>query len=375
MAEIKKSKSIWKEEQKETELKNPNANSGEVIEVDNSHIDNFVQQNSPVNNELIRNATMNELYGTEVDGQMRIMPTEVTVRGQRGKLSPVYSLCSFSYDDTVDLELLNKNGRYKITGYDRRVYNAVGTLWLNGRNTVSLTEIFSIMNGYAKTNPSSRQLQAVEKSLNKLKSIRVYIDLTQEVKANMIKDKDALIEAGILKSHTDKVKSAVLEDNMLHFRVGTIESEQRKVFKSIQIVGEPSLLTYNRAKGTLISIPMEYIGLNDSNATEKTIAFQDYLIMRIMSYLAPSSKIRENTIKYDTLYRDSGIERPALSKDFIRDRQTVAKLMDEWVKKGLITGYEEIKEGRSFTGIKFYAEKNKKIETKGKDTTDENNAE
>ena len=365
MAESNKSKSIWREEQKETGLKSQNTGNGEVIEVDTGHIDNFVQQNSPVNNELIRNTTMNELYGTEIDGQLRIMPTSVLVKGKTKKADPVYSLCSFSYDDTVDLEILNKNGRYKITGYDRRVYNAIGTLWLNGRKTVSLTEIFDIMNGYAKANPSSKQLQAVEKSLNKLKSIKVYIDLTQEVKAHMIEDKDALIEAGILKSRTDKVKSAVIEDNMLHFRVGTITSEQGKVFKSIQIVGEPSLLTYNRAKGTLISIPMEYIGLNDSNATEKTIAFQDYLLMRIISY--KNKKMFENRVIYDTLYRDSGIDRPELSKDFIRDRETIARLMDEWKKKGLITGYKEVKEGRSYTGIIFYTEESEKIEEKKED--------
>ena len=362
MAEIKKSQSIWKEEKKQTELKSQNNDNGEVVEVDSSHLDKFVQQNSPVNNELIRNSTMNELYGTDVDGQLRIMPTSVLVKGKTKKSEPVYSLCSFSYDDTVDFEILNKKGIYKITGYDRRVYNAVGTLWLNGRKTVSLTEIFDVMNGYSKSNPSSKQLQAVEKALNKLKSIKVYIDLTQEVKAHMIEDKDALVEAGILKSNTDKIKSAVIEDNMLHFRVGTITSEQGKEFKSIQIVGEPSLLTYNKAKGTLISIPMEYIGLNDSNATEKIIAFQDYLLMRIISY--KNKKMLENKVVYDTLYRDSGIDRPELSKDFIRDRETIAKLMDEWVKKGLISSYEEVKEGRSYTGIIFYTEDKEKIAQK-----------
>lgn len=342
-------KSIWKEEAHSADPKQQNSERIEVVETTDGHIEMFVQQNSPVNNELIRNAAMNELYGQDINGQLTILPTEVTVREKHGRITPVISMCSFSYDDDVDLEILNRNGRYKITGYDRRVYNAVGTLWLNGRRTISLTEIFVIMNGYARSNPSSKQLQAIEKSLIKLKSIRFYIDLTQEVNANIIKDKDVLVEAGILKSKTDKIKSAVIEDNMLHYRVGTITSEQGRVFKSIQIVGEPSLLTYNRAKGTLLSIPMEYIGLTDSNATEKTIAFQDYLLMRIIGYR--NGRLRENKILYETLYRDSGIERPELSKDFIRDRETVKRLLEEWKKKGLIEGYEEAKEGRSYVGV------------------------
>ncbi len=346
--------SIWREQQGAGDIKSLSAVvKTELIPSRSDKIQKFVQQNSPINNEVVRNALMSELYGTNVDGQLYMMPAEVTVREGHGKVAPVYSLCSFSYDDDVDLELLNNKGRYKITGYDRRVYNAIGTLWLNDRKTISLTEIFALMNGYARSNPSKKQLEAVERSLNKLRCIRLYIDMTAEVKAHLLKDKQPLIDAGVLQDHSDSVRSAVIEDNMLHYRVGTITSEKGKVFKSIQIVDEPSLLTYNRAKGTLISIPMEYIGLTGSNATEKTIAFQDYLLMRIMSY--KSGKLKQNKVLYDTLYKDSGIEKPALSKDFIRDRETVRKLLGEWQQKGLIEGYAETKEGRSYTGIRFEA--------------------
>ena len=317
-------------------------------------VEKFVQQNSSVNNELIRNPNMNELYGQDINGQLTILPTEVTVREKSSKVKRVTSMCTFSYEDDADLEILNKNGRFKITAYDRRVYNAVGTLWLNERRTISLTEIYAVMNGYAKTNPSSKQLLAVEKSLIKLKSIRFSIDMTEEVNANIVKDKDALIEAGVLKNKNDKVKSAILEDNMLHYRVGIIKSEQGKIFKSIQIIGEPSLLTYNRVKNTLISIPMKYIGLTDSNVTEKTIAFQDYLLMRIVNY--QKGKMRENKILYETLYRDSGVDRPKGARDFFRDRETVRKLFGEWQKKGLIISYEEVREGQSFVGIVFQAQ-------------------
>ena len=218
------------------------------------------------------------------------------------------------------------------------------------------------MTGYTRTNPAKSQMEAIERSLEKLKSIKVYIDLTDEVKHKVIEDKQPLIDAGILKDHSDKIKKAVIEDNMLHFRKGEIVSEKGKVFKSIQIVGEPTLLTYNRAKKTLLTIPMEYIGLEGQNATDKTIAFQDYLLMRIFGF--KNKKMRENKVLYDTLYRDSGQEKPEDSKGFIRDRETVTKMMGEWKEKGLITGYEEVKEGRSYVGIIFYTEEPKKIEEK-----------
>ncbi len=326
--------------------------STQVIERNGNKIGKFIQQNSPVNNEMIRNATMNDLYTAEIDGQIQMIPT--VVREKHGKAKPVVSYVSFSYDDAVDLEFLNKKGRFNITAYDRRVYNAVCTLFINGRKTVSLTEIFSVMTGYTRKNPAKSQMEAIERSLEKLKNIKVFIDLTDEVKHKVIEDKQPLIDAGILRDHSDKIKKAVIEDNMLHFRKGEIISEKGKVFKSIQIVGEPTLLTYNRAKKTLLTIPMEYIGLEGQNATDKTIAFQDYLLMRIFGF--KNKKMREKKVLYDTLYRDSGQEKPGDSKGFIRDRETITKIMEEWKKKGLIRGFEEVKEGRSYVGIVFYVE-------------------
>lgn len=347
--------SIWSEQTKESDLKHQNAESVELIVAGTNRIDNLVQQNSPINNELVRNSHMNELYSIDDDGQLNFLPTAVVVREKHGQTAPVCSLCYFSYDDSVDLEMLNKNGRYKITSFDRRVYNAVCTLYINNQTTVSLSEIFSVMNGYAKSNPSSNQLQAIEKSVTKLQYVTAFIDMTEELKANIIKDKQVLIDAGILKSQTDNIKQAVIEDKMLHCRIGTITSEQGKVFKVFHVMGEPCLLTYNRAKGTLISVPMEYLALSAVNSTEKTIAFQDYLLMRILSY--KNGNMKENKILYDTLYRDSGITKPSVPKDFKRDRETILKMMDEWVEKGLIRSYKETKNGRSFVGLVFCVDK------------------
>lgn len=337
----------WKEDPNQAEIQQKSM----IIETYDEHLDTFVQQNSPVNNEMIRNTFVNELFRQEITGQMAIVPTEVTVREHHGNAPAVYALCAFSYVDNVDLEAFNKNGRYKITAYDRRVYNAISTLYLNNRKTVTLTEIFSVMNGYIRTNPSSTQLAAIEKSLVKFGNIRMYIDLTAEVKANIIKDKDALVKAGVLKNRSDKIKSAVIEDAMLHYRIGTITSEQGKVYKSIHIVDEPSLLTYNRAKGTLLSIPMEYIGLQNTNATEKAIAFQDYLLMRIISYR--KGKLKESKCLFSTIYRDSGISMPDDKTSIHRDRDLIRKILEEWKEKGLIADYSDIMSGRSCTGIQF----------------------
>lgn len=341
--------SIWKDKET-TAVVEDVREAVQIIAYDNSRINGFIQQNSPVNNAMIRHAALNDLYADSREGQTPLFPA--VVREKCGKNEPVIAYVSFSYDDTADLEILNKKGRFNITAYDRRVYNAVSTLFTNGRGTVSLSEIFSVMTGYARTNPTKSQIATIEKSLEKLKSIKVYIDMTQEVRHRLIKDKKPLIAAGVLCDQSDNIRKAVIEDNMLHFRKGELTTESGKVFKSIQIMAEPVLLTYNRAKKTLLTIPMEYIGLESRNATDKTIAFQDYLLMRIFGY--KNRKMKENKILYETLYRDAGQEKPEDSKGFIRDRETVAKMLREWKDKGLITDFAEIKEGRSYTGIVFY---------------------
>ena len=344
-------RSIWRDIDS-TDVVDFSKGVGEVIEHDSLRISGLIQQNSPVNNEMIRNPLLNDLYSGYNDGKHRTFPA--LVREQKGRNEQVVSYVSFYYDDSADLEILNKKGRFNITAYDRRVYNAVSTLFVNGKDTVSLAEIFSVMTGYTKKNPSKSQIDTIERSLEKLKSIKVYIDLTAEVKHKMIENRQPLIEAGILSNMTDKIKRAVSEDNRLHFRKGELVSEKGRVFKSIQIIGEPALLTYNRAKKTLLTIPMEYIGLEGQNTTDKTIAFQDYLLMRIFGY--KNGKMRENRILYETLYRDSGQERPEDSKGFIRDRETITRMLDEWMNRGLITGFAEIKEGRSYVGVVFYTE-------------------
>lgn len=349
---MEKKDSIWKEHDSVSgeEVKRRKTENIYIEEISNgNHLENLVQQNSPVNNALIRDSKINDLYCDWSIAAPEL--NEVKVREKKGRMTPVYTLCSFTYDESIDFEKINKRGMFNITAYDRRVYNAIGTLWLSGRRTFSLTEIVDVMNGYRKTKPSAKQLQSVEKALHKLKNVNLHIDLTAEVKAHMLKDKQPLIDAGILKDSKDDVKSVVIEDSMLHYRMMTITSKNGKQFKTIQIMSEPSLLTYNRAKGTLLTIPMEYIRLSSTNATEKVLAFQDYLLMRIINY--QNGYMNESKVLYDTLYKDSGIEKPSVAKDFKRDRDIIKKMLDEWKNQELIEGYSDIKKGRSYIGFKF----------------------
>lgn len=314
-------------------------------------IEKFVQQNSPVNNELIRNDAVNDIFHTDIDGHLSVVPSEVISRAKNGKSAQVITMCSFYYGEDTDQTIFALKGANKITAYDLRVYNTICTLYFNGKTTLSFNEIYSVMTGYKKNNPNKKQVDSIERCLKKLSSINVFIDITNEVNSNLIQDKQPLIDAGILKNNKDKIKKVTIEQKMLSYSVGTIESENGKIFKSIKILVEPTLLTYNKAKKTLITIPMEYIGLTNSNTSERTIAFQDYLLIRIMSF--KNGKMRENKILYNTLYRDSGVDVPEDKSNRKRDRTTIKKMMDEWVSAGLLKSFYESKKGNTIDGISF----------------------
>lgn len=314
-------------------------------------IENFIQQNSPVNNNLIRNESLNDLLHTDIDGNISVTPTEVISRAKQGKTTQVITKCSCSYVEDLDPTLFQLKGANKITAYDLRVYNTVCTLYYNGKTTVSLNTIFSVMTGYKNNNPNKNQIATIERCLKKLSNINMYIDITDEVNSNLIPDKKPLLDAGILKNNKDKTKKVTIESKMLSYAVGTIESENGRIFKSIKILVEPTLLTYNRAKKTLITIPIEYIGFTNSNAVERNIALQDYLLIRIMGF--KSGKMRENKILYSTLYRDSGVGAPKDRSNRKRDRTTIKKMFSEWVAAGLLASFAETKKGNAIDGITF----------------------
>ena len=107
-------KSIWAEVTQSVDPKQQN--SGRIAFA--GQLGTFVQQNGPVNNALARNSILNDLYRQISDPSSTIIPTEVTVRDKRGRIAPITSMCSFTYDDAVELEKLSRNGLFKITGYE-----------------------------------------------------------------------------------------------------------------------------------------------------------------------------------------------------------------------------------------------------------------
>lgn len=348
---------------------------------DGEELDNFYIQNSPVDNQLTKIGgevspktivsgegamdDLNEIVNTTIDGQTAIVP--VKSRNQNGKHAPIYTLVSFSYDESEELAI-NARSKNKLTAFDKRVLNAIGTLWLSDKNIFSLNEIYCVANAYTNKNPTGKQKVSIKKSIDKLSAISVRLDVTEEVSKNNIPDKSVLIEKGIITGEDDDIGSIIMKGRLLPISTCEITSKNGKKSLSIKLDDEPLLVTYNRAKRTLLSIPMEYMKTTNFNFSDRSVAFQDYLIKRIYGY--GRGYFTQNKILYKTILETCGFNTEpedsteAASNKFrqqkLRDRDLIKKMFDYWISIKLIDKFEEIVTPQGqFEGIIF--EMSKKI--------------
>ncbi len=157
-----------------------------------------------------------------------------TVVGKKGDMEEkVMSYIALPWNDTDDaITLVAQNECPDITPYDKRVFNAVCTLFASGKKTMSLAEIFAVITGYTRLHSSKRQIETIEESLEKMRNIRVIINLTSETMLKVIEDKQPLIDAGFLGKHSNRFKNLVIDSNMLRFTKCVTISEQGNVFNT-----------------------------------------------------------------------------------------------------------------------------------------------
>lgn len=324
-------------------------------------------QNSPVNNELARNKALSDNLDPNSD-ESYICVRSGKNRDEHGDTSLVYTITNFVYDtvrneDTKNINVVQLKNHTRITSTDRRILDAVSTLWMRGHIYFTPSELYRLMYG-SNARPSEQNLEDLRQSVDKLRCLLVQLDFTDEFNARLIKDPEQLVKLRLLpkKALTDKnyiAKKVVINDNLLSLgaiMTGFFGKQVDRYF----IKSEPPLLMYNRIKNTIITIPAKYLELPVAN-TEKSIAFQSYLLARIVSY--QHGALKQSTIMYDTIYQESGIAYPEKKIDLQRDRKIIKKMMDNWVNTGLIKSYSEVVEDgghRRIIGIEFKTDVEKK---------------
>lgn len=256
----------------------------------------------------------------EPNGQLRMIPAEpqpLRTRKATKTKSEVITLVSLSYTGDLDGKAA------KVKSYDQSVLNSISSLWQAGNMIITKEDIYKTIT--QKTKPTKRQLDRIEQSLQKFSGTKIRLDITQELNAHLI-----TIDG-------EKITGEIIEENMLYYRKFIAVTERGKEVEAIQILKEPILYTYSKAKKQIIEVPVSLLEIK-GNATEDSIVIRDYLLKEINQM---KRGFRDNNnIKYDSIL--SLLNKPAASlsrTEKSRVTATVCDILDTFREKEYIKNY------------------------------------
>ena len=240
----------------------------------------------------------------------------------------------------LNIDFNSKNVKFddetSLTLYDREVYNAITSLYVDGKNEhITPQMIYQTMTGNKKTNltPKQHQYATINESIKKLMYVRMVIDASEETKAfgiDLFKYEGPAINAEKITASMNGTTTEVLH-----------------------ILKEPVLYTYAARKNQIGRIDIDLLN-SPVNKTEEIIVLQGYLYRRILAM--KRNEKRSNTIVYNTIYEQVGIPAGsdnATKKKKYKIREATKKILTKKKEKeqGFISGYSENKRGREYYSI------------------------
>lgn len=193
----------------------------------------------------ITNFTNNELLSFSVEGE---------ADKRRGKERTIY----YGIDPNPNQETTLRVSR-KLTAFDRRVHDAIGTLYNVGNEYMSMSQIAIAMGNTGR--PNSHMLERIEASIDKMMTVRIVLDQSEDYDAyNKIQQryKGPLIAA--------EQKEAMINGQL--------------VVDALHLFREPLLMEFARNRKQITTIPREVIETK-KRQTENNLAIESYLLERI----------------------------------------------------------------------------------------------
>ena len=237
-------------------------------------------------------------------------------------------------------------GREQLTQLDRQVHYAIISHYAAGNRVVSLVQICELVYGHNK--PSPEQRRDVEECIDRQMWTRITIDMTDEANKYNLKRPDLLTDYKLM-------------GQMLAIRKITARAANGKTIVAYQLMGEPILYTHAQVTGQIITYPVKLLQAPENmKNTDKTMAIRQTLIEEIDRAKKGN---RSKFMKYDTIYELSG-QVPNSRTERSRQNTAVKGYLDLFIDNGLITSWEERKEGRKTTGFEVFFPEKKKSKSK-----------
>lgn len=210
----------------------------------------------------------------------------------------------------------------RLNAFDRRVYEAIGTLFNANNEIVSISQIYAAMGNTGR--PNSNNIAKISDSIDKMASARILLDRTEDYKKY---SDDSSLEM--------KYKGPLLAIERIDATINGQLAEG-----AIHLFREPVLMTFAREKNQITTIPRPVIETK-KRQTENNLEIENYLLERI-ARMKNSSMPSSNKILYQTIFEKANIKK---GKPQQRAIPTILEYLEHYKKTMWIKGYKEVKDG------------------------------
>ena len=232
----------------------------------------------------------------------------------------------------VIVEFSENEGRVlsrPINQFETNILSAVFTIFISGNLTFSPKHICEILTGGGRAEKSPNLLAEIEKSIDRLKSIFVRIDATEQAK-----------------KQNYKIQKAISESYLLPLR------KEKRIFKGKQqeeiayeFIGIPAIFNYSQDVKQIVTCPTQLLQL--SNASQELINLRIAVIKRVMNIATGS--LKSNKILINSILEEAKIttEQSTQRKRYIK---AIEKSLEEAKYQGYILDFIKLKKSTGPTG-------------------------
>ena len=255
---------------------------------------------------------------------------KVHTGNKRNKKNPqeVTAIVSLDFEEVREWTIHMPQLR-KIRPFDIEILTHAITLREAGNSFVSTDMLFRQMNGGKDKEITPAMREEIYDSFSRLGQTWITIDASEEYAAGYN------IKA--------QFRGALLPCSMV---IGDVILQGKKSHDCIKIYDTSPLYEYAKAKGQISAVPVAMLDIPSVNRTEENIMLIGYLTRAYADMRNDKNNIR-NVIRYETLYEYIGVE--GSNAQVIRNkktkiRATVRAILDAWIDRGFIKGYQELTE-------------------------------
>lgn len=233
------------------------------------------------------------------------------------------------------------DGNVQLTNYDKSIINGVISILESGNSSFTVPMLYHAMTGKENPTVDDGLMEDIKGKLDTMRKLSIDIDLTEEIKANMIMHN---------LDGVDGIESFTIEGYLLPLNkyTGVVNGKRSEMY---QILDTPPLYSYAKRKNQITTVPINLLKAPLNNNTT-TIPLKTYLLARIEAMKNQNNKVFRDIILFESVYAELGdSESDKKRKKRIRDYTEV--VLKHFVSLGYITEYEILKEGRTIKGVRI----------------------